>query len=101
MFQDHQLFPQRDVGGNVAFGLRMRGTGRGEADRRVAELEVNSKGPRDMVSEADVAVEELIKDRLAAAFPTDAFLGEESGYAEIADYNRSPTATHWFEKALG
>ncbi|MCH6162891.1 ABC transporter ATP-binding protein [Streptomyces marispadix] len=27
MFQDHQLFPQRDVGGNVAFGLRMRGTG--------------------------------------------------------------------------
>lgn len=25
MFQDHQLFPQRDVGGNVAFGLRMRG----------------------------------------------------------------------------
>ncbi|MFI0814059.1 ABC transporter ATP-binding protein [Streptomyces sp. NPDC021098] len=38
MFQDHQLFPQRDVGGNVAFGLRMRGTGRAEADRRVAEL---------------------------------------------------------------
>lgn len=25
MFQDHQLFPQRDVAGNVAFGLRMRG----------------------------------------------------------------------------
>jgi len=23
MFQDHQLFPQRDVGANVAFGLRM------------------------------------------------------------------------------
>ncbi len=23
MFQDHQLFPQRDVGGNVAFGPRM------------------------------------------------------------------------------
>lgn len=22
------------------------------------------------------------------------------GYAEIADYNGSPTATHWFEKAL-
>ncbi|NEW73901.1 ABC transporter ATP-binding protein [Streptomyces rhizosphaericus] len=38
MFQDHQLFPQRDVGGNVAFGLRMRGVGRAEADRRVAEL---------------------------------------------------------------
>lgn len=38
MFQDHQLFPQRDVGGNVAFGLRMRKVGRAEADRRVVEL---------------------------------------------------------------
>ncbi|OIJ63334.1 ABC transporter ATP-binding protein [Streptomyces mangrovisoli] len=38
MFQDHQLFPQRDVGGNVAFGLRMHGVSRAEQDRRVAEL---------------------------------------------------------------
>ncbi|MER7761983.1 ABC transporter ATP-binding protein [Streptomyces sp. NPDC097619] len=38
MFQDHQLFPQRDVGGNVAFGLRMHGVARAERDRRVAEL---------------------------------------------------------------
>ncbi|TQK51544.1 thiamine transport system ATP-binding protein [Streptomyces sp. SLBN-118] len=38
MFQDHQLFPQRDVGGNVAFGLRMRGAGRAERARRVDEL---------------------------------------------------------------
>ncbi|MFF4157214.1 ABC transporter ATP-binding protein [Streptomyces sp. NPDC001678] len=38
MFQDHQLFPQRDVVGNVAFGLRVRGAGRAESERRVAEL---------------------------------------------------------------
>ncbi|MEU8823059.1 ABC transporter ATP-binding protein [Streptomyces sp. NPDC048636] len=38
MFQDHQLFPQRDVGGNVAFGLRMRRAGRTETERTVAEL---------------------------------------------------------------
>ncbi|MDT0321250.1 ABC transporter ATP-binding protein [Streptomyces millisiae] len=38
MFQDHQLFPQRDVGGNVGFGLRMRRVPRPEAGRRVAEL---------------------------------------------------------------
>ncbi|MFI1400280.1 ABC transporter ATP-binding protein [Streptomyces sp. NPDC020681] len=38
MFQDHQLFPQRDVGGNVAFGLRMHGIGRAEQARRVDEL---------------------------------------------------------------
>ncbi|MFH8595885.1 ABC transporter ATP-binding protein [Streptomyces rimosus] len=38
MFQDHQLFPQRDVGGNVAFGLRMHGAPRAVQDRTVTEL---------------------------------------------------------------
>ncbi|MGW0189068.1 ABC transporter ATP-binding protein [Streptomyces sp. NPDC003362] len=38
MFQDHQLFPQRDVGGNVAFGLRMHGVARRGQDERVREL---------------------------------------------------------------
>lgn len=38
MFQDHQLFPHRDVGANVAFGLRMHGVARGDRDRRVTEL---------------------------------------------------------------
>ncbi|MDX3312839.1 ABC transporter ATP-binding protein [Streptomyces sp. NPDC054884] len=38
MFQDHQLFPQRDVGGNVAFGLRMRSMPKGRRGERVREL---------------------------------------------------------------
>ncbi|MGW4198203.1 ABC transporter ATP-binding protein [Streptomyces sp. NPDC005004] len=38
MFQDHQLFPQRDVGGNVAFGPRMHGVSRSERDARVRAL---------------------------------------------------------------
>ncbi|GHC85277.1 ABC transporter ATP-binding protein [Streptomyces flavofungini] len=38
MFQDHQLFPQRDVAGNVGFGLRMHGASRSEQALRVAEL---------------------------------------------------------------
>ncbi|MFF3502957.1 ABC transporter ATP-binding protein [Streptomyces sp. NPDC003247] len=38
MFQDHQLFPQRDVGGNVAFGLRMHGVPGRQQRERVAEL---------------------------------------------------------------
>ncbi|NUS12546.1 MAG: ABC transporter ATP-binding protein [Streptomyces sp.] len=38
MFQDHQLFPQRDVGGNVGFGPRMHKVPRAQRDRRVAEL---------------------------------------------------------------
>ncbi|MFE1886525.1 ABC transporter ATP-binding protein, partial [Streptomyces diastatochromogenes] len=38
MFQDHQLFPQRDVGGNVAFGLRMHGVPKGGRDAEVGHL---------------------------------------------------------------
>jgi len=34
MFQDHALFPHRDVLGNVAFGLRMQGARSAEAARR-------------------------------------------------------------------
>ncbi|MFE2756578.1 ABC transporter ATP-binding protein [Actinosynnema sp. NPDC059335] len=38
VFQDGQLFPHRDVAGNVAFGLRMRGVEREARGKRVAEL---------------------------------------------------------------
>lgn len=38
MFQDHQLFPHRDVGANVAFGLRMHGAARAERERKVEGL---------------------------------------------------------------
>ena len=38
MFQDGQLFPHRDVGGNVAFGLAMQGVRRAERAARVHEL---------------------------------------------------------------
>ena len=38
VFQDHALFDHRDVQGNVAFGLRMRGTPHVEIARRVGEL---------------------------------------------------------------
>jgi thiamine transport system ATP-binding protein len=38
VFQDHALFHHRDVRGNVAFALRMRGDGASEIDRRVRDL---------------------------------------------------------------
>ncbi|MEE6271843.1 ABC transporter ATP-binding protein [Georgenia sp. MJ206] len=38
MFQDGQLFPHRDVAGNVGYGLVMAGAGRSERDQRVGEL---------------------------------------------------------------
>lgn len=50
---------------------------------RVGELEVHSKGLQDMASEADVAVEQLIRSRLEAAFPEDGFLGEETGHRSV------------------
>ena len=38
VFQDHALFPHRDVAANVAFGLRMRGDPDERASSRTAEL---------------------------------------------------------------
>lgn len=38
MFQDGQLFPHRDVAGNIAFGLQMAGMTRPARNARVAEL---------------------------------------------------------------
>ena len=38
MFQDHALFPHRDVAGNVGFGLRMQGWSKAAIAQRVSEL---------------------------------------------------------------
>lgn len=46
---------------------------------RRGELTVERKGVQDLVSVADKSVEALIRERLATAFPGDAFLGEEGG----------------------
>jgi myo-inositol-1(or 4)-monophosphatase len=48
-------------------------------------LEVEHKGAQDLVSRADRAVEELIRSRLAAAFPNDAFFGEETSGSFAGD----------------
>lgn len=42
-------------------------------------LEIETKGPQDLVSIADREVEALIRDHLGRAFPEDRFLGEEGG----------------------
>ena len=46
--------------------------------RKRAQLVVELKGPADFVSHADRDVENLIRRELAAAFPEDSFLGEET-----------------------
>ncbi len=47
--------------------------------RNLSALTIKSKGLQDMVSEADLNCELLIKKRIFDAFPQDAFLGEETG----------------------
>ncbi len=44
-----------------------------------ADLAIDHKAAQDRVSEADRAVEALIRAEVAAEFPEDSFLGEESG----------------------
>lgn len=48
--------------------------------RDVASLDIEAKGPQDLVSQADRQVEAHIRRRLTEAFPDDAFVGEESGH---------------------
>jgi myo-inositol-1(or 4)-monophosphatase len=52
--------------------------------RRLDTLTVEHKGTQDVVSEADVEVERLIRGRLAERFPQDAFFGEESGLGDVS-----------------
>jgi myo-inositol-1(or 4)-monophosphatase len=54
------------------------GAGLREAFGRLGDLAISAKStPTDLVSEADVATERLIRARLEAARPDDAILGEE------------------------
>ncbi len=47
--------------------------------RRWRELDVDSKGHQDFVSEGDRAVETFVRAELTRAFPDDAIIGEEEG----------------------
>lgn len=47
--------------------------------RNLASLDIQSKGLQDMASQADIETEQLIRVRIQAAFPEDAFFGEETG----------------------
>ena len=58
--------------------------------KRRGELTIKSKGMQDMVSEADINTELLIKGRIAAHFPQDAFLGEETGLCALQEHGARP-----------
>lgn len=48
--------------------------------RRLDSLVIESKGPQDLVSDADKAVESFIRSEIARRYPEDGLLGEEHGY---------------------
>lgn len=56
--------------------------------RRRTELMVETKGVVDYVTRADRDVEQFIRHELAAAFPDDAFLGEETAAAYTGALDR-------------
>lgn len=58
----------------------------GETARRAYAddgLEITSKGPGDLVSETDFAIEQMMRDAIGEAFPADAIIGEEFGGAHL------------------
>ena len=61
-----------------------------------ATLAIEHKGQQDLVSIADRNVEELLRERLAVAFPGDAVLGEEGGRRRRrpADLGARPDRRH-------
>jgi myo-inositol-1(or 4)-monophosphatase len=53
--------------------------GAAELTRLCDDRVVQEKGPKDLVTDADLASQQAIRTRLAAAFPGYAFVGEEQG----------------------
>jgi GNAT superfamily N-acetyltransferase len=88
-------------------GLRTldAGAGLGEIKRMYVVPAARRRGhARRLLDALEDAAREIGLRRLRldtnAQQPEALLLYEAAGYAEIADYNGSPTATHWFEKAL-
>lgn len=75
------LSPDPDVAARLAAALDAVKPAAAETLRwfHSADLAVTEKHDRSPVTQADVAAEAILRDRLLGAFPEDAFLGEESG----------------------
>jgi myo-inositol-1(or 4)-monophosphatase len=59
----------------------------------VTELSIISKGAQDMVSEADLAVEALIRERLMTAYPAMPIWGRKPGTQAAAATPESGSST--------
>ncbi len=62
--------------------IREAGTIAMQHFKDLENVEVNKKSPRDLVTDADVAVEVFLKEALTKAYPQFGFWGEESGQSD-------------------
>ncbi len=72
-----------------------RDAGRLLAERLGRALQVTNKGDIDLVTEADLASERLIIDRIRTYYPRHAILAEESGLSDAAINIGEPSAWRW------
>lgn len=64
----------------------------------LGRFSVREKGPADLVTEADIAAQNVIRQQLAAAFPEIEFVGEESTSSERNQAQNAPR--RWFVDPL-
>lgn len=55
---------------------------------------VTEKGPRDLVTEADLASQKAVQSVLLDRFPSHVFMGEEDGYDQVPPEIKSGEASH-------
>jgi len=72
-----------------------RDAGRILADRLGRALQVSNKGDIDLVTEADLAAESLIIDRIKSHYPRHSILAEESGTAGGVEFVAGKSEWKW------
>lgn len=77
-----------------------RDAGRILSDRMGRALQVSNKGDIDLVTEADLASEKLIIERIKSHYPRHAILAEESGATEGIEMRTGKTEWRWIVDPL-
>ncbi|RBP83926.1 inositol monophosphatase [Marinomonas rhizomae] len=69
--------------------VAIRKAGKRAQTLRQSGLSVTTKGRQDFVSQADIAVEDELRQVIRSLFPEDGFLGEESGLTQVINAKNS------------